>query len=114
MRSAELSQQANAILVELERHLRAEGFRFGWHRKDCLIIARSCAEAEQARHRVDVLLTQFGGSFRASGSSVKILPNGFAMTEFALLVNVAARRRKRRKSTRPHLAQCTKGCVLRK
>jgi hypothetical protein len=84
MRSAELSRQANATLAYLERELRAQGYRFGWHETKCLVVAPTSTGAEKARRVVEKLLAQLGGDFRAGDTAVKVLPNGYSTAEFTL------------------------------
>lgn len=111
MRSAELGQQAHAILECLERQLRAQGYHFGWHQRQCLIVAQTHGQAQKARQMVDQLLRKLAGGFIASKAEIKALPNGYLALEFTLVTRRAARHRRRR-STLPD--QRTSGCVLRK
>jgi hypothetical protein len=115
MRSAELNRQAQAILADLERQLRAQGFRFGWHEKHCLIVGLNLGELQRARRLIDLLLAPFPGQFRATESVIKTLPNGYTVAEFELSSTRRQRKRRSRSSkSGAAFGQCTKGCVLRK
>ncbi len=111
MRSAELTQQATAILERLEREMRARGYHFGWHQANCLIVSQTRHQARAARQAFDQLLLESACGFSASKSEIKSLPNGYFALEFLLERRGGSRKRRRRGKEPSHR---TNGCVLRK